>query len=219
MRFGKQITVAALLGVGFVSSEAHATSIPIANASFEALQFANPPLFAPTIPSWTVGGPPEPFQNAGTGQTNAGQYPGGIPDGVNYAFINNGFISQTLTTALASSTTYTLGFFVGHRLDEGTDNYIVELLAGSTVLASVNTPLIPSPGTFGQATLTFTSTANDPLAGQLLGIEFESGTDQADFDLVTLDAVSDAPATVPEPATLAMFGFGLAGLGLIRRHR
>ena len=47
------------------------------------------------------------------------QYPSGVPDGVNVAYISTGVysnaLSQTLTSTLQANDTYTLTFYVGPR--------------------------------------------------------------------------------------------------------
>ena len=56
------------------------------------------------------------------------------------------------------------------------------------------------------------------IAGQGFGIEMDNETDwnMAEFDAATLLMT---PARVPEPASVAMFGAGLLGLGMFWRRR
>jgi len=55
-------------------------------------------------------------------------------------------------------------------------------------------------------------------AGQLIGLRFEQ-QDNLNFFNATVDNVSLVAQQVPEPATLALFGLGLAGLGFARRRK
>lgn len=141
---------------------------------------------------------------------------GSISDGAQVAYVNPGAaLRQTLTTDLVSNAKYTLTFSVGHRADfafPGT--YAVQLLAGSTVLATVTNPVSPVAGSFLQASLTFTSLpVSAPHAGQPLAINIlvggaaSSGL-QANFDNFSLSAISNV-AFVPEPGSLALLGTGV----------
>jgi hypothetical protein len=119
-----------------------------------------------------------------------------------------------LTTDLASATTYTLTVSVGLRnLESQSFGGVIELLAGSTVLESYNSGTVPTAGNWSVWTLTYDSGSSNPLAGQALGIELMSTTNQTAFDGVFLNDASD----VPEPAMFALVGAGL--LGLVTRRR
>ena len=143
----------------------------------------------------------------GAFHATAAQYPGGVPDGVNVAYSNGGTIAQTLAATLALNMTYTLTVDVGQY--QGFTSYLIELLAGSTVVASDNTTLHPSAGTFLLSTVVYNSGAVNALAGQALTIRLTGNSGgQPNFDSVALNAVT----TVPEPSAGT---FGLIGLGLI----
>ena len=129
-----------------------------------------------------------------------------VPDGVQVAWSNGGTISQQLSATLQSNTEYTLGVYVGQRNRSGFVGYNIELLAGNTVIAS-NNSITPAPGTFSLVNVHYTSSDNDPLIGQSLGIRLSSFGIQTNFDNVTLEATA-----VPEPLTIlgavTAIGFG-----------
>ena len=97
---------------------------------------------ANSVPSWTVTG-----NDAGTVNPYVAEYPNGVPDGQNVAFIGGttggGTISQTLAATLAVGT-YTLLVDVGNPGVIFFAGYGVQLFAGSTLLAEDNNTLSPA---------------------------------------------------------------------------
>ncbi len=136
-----------------------------------------------------------------------------VPDGVQVAWGNeDATIFQRLSATLESNTKYTLGVYVGQRNRSGFVGYNIELLAGNTVLAS-NNSITPDPGTFSLVNVHYTSSNNDPLIGQALGIRLSSSGIQTNFDNVTLDATA-----VPEPLTILGVGTAI-GFGTIFKRK
>ena len=220
------LTVGAVGGMSGVAwaTPSPPTPIAIVNPSFEA----------DTTPNGSSGSQDYWYYGSFTGWTFNGvggggwyhpstlEYPGGgnsstaatgIPDGSQVAFLQGGAgLKQILTTNLVSNAAYTLTFYVGQRADVALPaNYSVELLAGSSVLASAADPVNPAAGTFGLGSLTFTSQFFDPHAGLPLAIVLSmgGGSGFVNFDNLGLSVVTDANIFVPEPSGVALLAVGL----------
>ena len=176
---------------------AQGQAIPIANAGFEsdvlgcAPSGGSNPCFDPVIPGWSVIGRASTFKpSTGPG----GVFPGGIPGGVNVAAVGDqsggGVITQDLGFAPLANTTYTLTVSVGQRADSPLTAYAVELLVGTTSVAS-DTTLRPAAGTFALDTVTYNSGSFPGIAHLFIRLS-ASGGGQADFDQVALNASSGA---------------------------
>ncbi len=133
-------------------------------------------------------------------------------------------LRQVLVDTLQLSTEYTLTVEVGNFGPSvgdpwnftGFPGYRVDLLAGSTVLASDNNTLAPGEGIFLTSTVTFTTGLSHANAGQALSIRLVNlnGTGvEVNFDNVNLTATA-----IPEPSSLALLTVGtLLGLRIRRR--
>jgi hypothetical protein len=196
-------------------------SITILDPSFEA---------APAGDVGTANSPAWSFTPAGFNSvfdpTN-GQFAGTAGDGVQGSLPNGGQVGlvedtagfdqttlfQTLSESVIPKGEYTLSFYVGDRADAFNTNYRVQLLAGGTAFLDLINPLTPENGRFELATLVATAPAS---ASGLLTIRFIAldGTSQTFFDDVSLSVVD---AAVPEPASAALLGLGLALLAQRRR--
>jgi len=169
-----------------------AANVPIANAGFEDVVLtcaAGPSCYSQgSIGAWTGTGSSYTFKpSVGPG----GTFPSGIPEGVNVAALGDGagigVVVQTLGITLQPNATYTLTFSVGSRTDYPFAGYSVELLAGSTTVAS-DSSLAPPPGTFATGRIVYSSTNTNPLLGQSLAIRLTGNLPgQADFDQISLD--------------------------------
>jgi len=101
-------------------------------------------------------------------------------------------MSQALSVVLQNNTTYTLSAMVGRRINAGLFNYALQLWAGSAMLASASN-LALAPGAFGTDTVSYSTGANNPQAGQPIVIVLSStgvnGSEtEAHFDEIALSA-------------------------------
>jgi hypothetical protein len=199
------LAIVAFALVLVVGGVAEAAPIAVTNHSFENPAYASPGGSGLTHPGWTdLGG------NAGTGRTATSQYPGGIPDGVNYAWFNQAAdtLGQTLATTLQPNTTYTLTVATGWRADlapwPNYPGYRIELWAGGTMLGfdadttRGGTGTGPAAGTWKDVTATYTSPSSVPANALeirlLAGNAVNSGTAiQTNYDNVRLDGVATSP--------------------------
>jgi len=192
-------TAGAVFITGFaVQEKAVAVGVNILNAGFESPTAPFHPenglyYSSNDITSWqinpTPGGSAGVFNPSASGNSPFSQP---VPQGSQVAYDNGGSITQQLSTNLTANTRYNLSAFVGARNDTRYPGSIVELLAGTTVLAS-NSSVTPAPGTFAPENVTYTSGSSDAALGQPLTISLISnGGGQTEFDNVTLDAQSSS---------------------------
>jgi hypothetical protein len=151
-----------------------------------------------------------------------------VPDGVQVlalGFGTPGTASQDTGVALVANTLYTLTLDVIARNDVAFSTYTISLFSGATLLASQNTPVVPTAGNFLPDTLTYTSTGLDPTLNLIIEITADGGitgvgAGQADFDNVALTAVTSTDGgSTPEPSALVLGGLGLLPILFLRRRR
>ena len=232
-----------LIGVLTLPTLGRAATLTIANFDFETggLVDNSNSAFPGVIPtSWQAvpgAGPSGSFYGYYNPVNDPGGYTSGVtgspgitgtmsgPNVFYFGSATNGQgIQQTLSSTFSLSTDYTLTVARGTRNSNFNNSLRMQLLAGSTLLASRDVAPEPSGsrGTFLDYSTTYTAsaannTANAGLVGQSLIIRFleidNPGNPQAEVDIdnVRLNAV-------PEPSSAAMLLVGMAAL-LSRRNR
>lgn len=180
-----------------------------------------------TVADWTIGGNLGTAGGAVGGTGSAGgafaPTPGGVNfathwfDGNNVGYLQNltgsglMYLSQVLTDTLQNNATYTLQVDVARRqFSFGSFGYAIQLWAGGTELGSASS-LSLGIDQFGTDTLTVSTGASNPEAGQRLEIRLASAPGEVFFDRVALSGAA-ASSAVPEPATV--WG-AFAGLAMI----
>jgi PEP-CTERM motif len=250
-RFWQFIPAAILLSAGTL---AQCGTITILNPSFEDDVLGCSPgpncATSDTITDWTgstafpggfSGGPDNETGSFGVFKPGTSSYPGGVPDGVNVAYLsaiaNSVSISQTLSATLQANDTYTLTVYEGLRDDTavyppglGCNGSNIELEAGGTVLNSLDMETTvtcnTTRGNFEEYTVTYMTGASPAQLGDALevvltanGSGSTSEPSEIDFDQVSLSDTASPLTATPEPATLGMMAIALAGLYVANRRR
>ena len=225
----KGSTALVLLSTLTLSGVSYATTtpIPVINDGFEVPTVPmNPGFTSDVIQGWS-GTNATTYIAFGVQAQAAGtaNYPGGIPDGTQFAYVNFGnLIFQDVSTSVTADTTYTLTADVGRRTDDtnALGSLNLETFSGGSptgVILATSGPVTAPVGTFAAQSASFVATPAE--AGEDLGIVLENlnPANQVDFDAVSLTRKTAGQTAVPEPGTLPLLGLGLGGVALAARRR
>ncbi|MCK9374877.1 MAG: PEP-CTERM sorting domain-containing protein [Syntrophobacterales bacterium] len=193
-----------------VAGTALATSITIDNYSFETPTLADGAATTGSISGWTL----SPSGGGGVWNPTIADYPGGVPDGSNVAYVFQAAetISQITSATVTPNYKYSLQVYVGNdKIPVG--DYTIQLVAhGATDVVLASATGTPPTGYFDLVDVP-SYTATDPdQYGKPIEIKLLSSSWRLHFDDVQLDGT-----TVPLPSTMLLLGSGLVGLGLLRR--
>lgn len=113
------------------------------------------------------------------------------------------------------------GALIGQNDDGGPPDVPADSVTGAFFDTFLQTLL--APGDYTVSVMSFANFANGPNlsdgfsgGGSFTDVTGDQRTDGWAFDILNVDA---ATQVVPEPATLALFGAGLLGLGIARRRK
>ena len=221
-------TLVAALAFLAMSGSAMAAPNLVTNGSFETTTLTNKDRFFGNVAGWSGGGSSSALQFLdfpGTADNGSylsvyGPFPATSPDGGNFVE-SDGLpnythpIYQTIN-GLTVGTNYDVAFYQAAGQQSGfhgstTERWQVSL-GDSVQLSSQFSLLEGGVGAWQQQVLTFTATAASEMLS-FLAVGAPTGTPPISF----LDGVS--LTAVPEPASLALLGAGLAGLGMMRQRR
>jgi hypothetical protein len=211
-RASRLVTVSVLIGLSSVATHEARANL-VLNDSFEDDGNNLTSLFCP-ISDWTASLP----CGTGTGEMNAGEtslYDPGLDGHSGYLAIGTlgqlGEVSQAINTVAGQTYEFTFSFSGDGILD----NQFEALWGGAVVMDVTDAPydIDWGPGSGDSDVYSFTETAT--ATSTTIAFLAEGG----DGAFVGVDDVSVDPVNVPEPASLALFGMGLAALGLVRRRK
>jgi hypothetical protein len=213
-------TAALLLG----AAGAHAAN-PIANGNFDTPvvtpgTFTNFSVGTTTLTGWTVTGPGEANVSIVSGTyAQSGVTFEAAPGNNQWLDLTGDGCNSTVGVSQVVSTTpgtqYALSFYIGNTTGGGIfgTTSTVDVLVNGAATAFTNSQVNATGLTWQQFTDTFVATGTSTT---LLFQNGDSGNDNSNgLDNIVLTA---GVAHVPEPATLSLFGLGLAGI-LMRRRR
>jgi hypothetical protein len=149
------------------------------------------------------------------GPCNTAEVPGG--PGANLIF----FLSGTADTMdVTGGFTTGFSFYYSAANDPGSVSVWSGLDGTGTLLATLNLPLTPNDGNSGCDGTNFCPYVpiGVSFSGTAESVNFGGSENQVGFADITFGSVT-AGGPIPEPASMAILGVGLGGLGAIRRRK
>jgi hypothetical protein len=255
LRSINRLILISLTLLGLSISSANAAPVAVVNPSFE-LAIGQPGGWGKYDPSGAGGGigtyPPTVVNDA---YNPPG--PGGVPvppdgDDIGWTFLSSEFgddagsgdpvgLQQELSSTLVANSHYELSVAVGNPQSffsprtlrewnmENFPGYIIQLLAGDTVIAEDLNSVSIDEGDFGIASLSLTvDNSHAALLGMALGIRLLNQNNDVAADYmnvpwaaaVEFDNVQLSVSAVPVPAAVWLFGSALVGLiGFSKRRK
>jgi hypothetical protein len=236
-------------------SSANAAPVTIVNPSFE-LAIGQPGGWEEYDPSGTGVGIIGTYPPTVVNDAYNPPGPGGVPvpphgDDIGWTFLSSEFeqnvgsgdragLQQGLSSTLTANSHYELSVAVGNPQSffsprslrdwnmENFPGYIIQLLAGDTVIAEDVNSVSIDEGDFGIASLSLTVDGSHAFLGMALGIRLlnQNNNVAADYmnvpwaSAVEFDNVQLSVSAVPVPAAVWLFGTALIGLvGMSRRTK
>lgn len=235
--FGGTGLILALLAALTMSSASAATiaiETVLNNASFEN---GNQPSGCPV--GWTCSGSPAPGATSFLATTNqytpgADGLPGAqlTPDGSYYASSptpaqGSGGLGQQSSTPIVAGNTYTLTFWIGtpehvppgdSQGTIGVGTFRVYLTKAVGVVVAQQDFVAPAIGQWKEYSLSYTPASSGGNIGVLFFVNGGQNNSVISIDMIPEPGVTTSE-TVPEPGSMALFGLGLVGVGVVSRRR